>query len=413
MKGLRREANQRMPFFDRTFGLGLVLTLAVAAVYYLVVPAAGLSAAFAFVALAFGWRGIAMMSGASVAEDSRDVVAEERALMEEFRNLLRECASQFNTQFAASRGELGRVQMLLADAINDLTASFGGMHQKTAEQRDLTLSVTSGVTDDESPVQFDEFVRDTSSVMQRVVDNIVGNSKVGMELVELTDNISGHAHDVQGILSEIGAIAKQTNLLALNAAIEAARAGEAGRGFAVVADEVRDLSARTTQFSQQINTLMQSMQVAVKQTELAIQGMASQDMTFALESKQQVENIISTMERQNSARIDALGALGASAEEVEMLVGKAITALQFQDLVSQLLSHVGRRIDALDEVMGQLQALGAALDQDAVTADWRGAIEALRAEQDRITATLKGIEARTNHNPVAQKAMNDGDIELF
>jgi methyl-accepting chemotaxis protein len=249
--------------------------------------------------------------------------------------------------------------------------------------------------------------------MQRVVDSVIGNSKLGMELVELTDSIAHHALDVQSILSEIGSIAKQTNLLALNAAIEAARAGEAGRGFAVVADEVRDLSARTTQFSQQINTLMQGMQVSVKQTENAIQGMASQDMTFALESKQQVENIIRTMERQNTGRIQAIGALGGSASNVEALVAKAITALQFQDMVSQLLAHILRRVEALDGVLQQLNTLGSTLDQEAMTADARGAILSLRGEQGKIIAALKSVESQTINNPVDQKAMTQGDVELF
>jgi methyl-accepting chemotaxis protein len=242
---------------------------------------------------------------------------------------------------------------------------------------------------------------------------VIGNSKLGMELVELTDSIAQHARDVQGILSEIGAIAKQTNLLALNAAIEAARAGEAGRGFAVVADEVRDLSARTAQFSQQINSLMQGMQVSVKQTETAIQGMASQDMTFALESKQQVEKIIRTLEEQDSHRVKALGALAGSASVVETLVGKAITAMQFQDMVSQLLGHILRRVDALGEVLRELSTLGSTLDREAQTIDARAAIASLREEQGKITAALRGLEAQTTHNPVAQKAMTDGDIELF
>jgi methyl-accepting chemotaxis protein len=405
-----------MKFFDKTFGLGLLLTLLVAGVFYYFQPTAGGAPMLAFLALAIAWRASTLLTmheqGASISVRAARH-EEEHALMAEFHNLLRETTQQFTAQFAAARGEIVRVQNLLGEAIDNLTHSFQGMHSLTEEQRELTISVTSGVTDGDTSVRFDEFVRDTSSVMQRVVDSIIGNSKLGMELVELTDQIARHAQKVQGILSEIGAIAKQTNLLALNAAIEAARAGEAGRGFAVVADEVRDLSARTTQFSQQINGVMQSMQISVQQTETAIQSMASQDMTFALESKEQVENIIRTMERQNSARVAAIGALGGSANAVESLVGRAITALQFQDMVSQLLLHIARRLDAMDEVMRQFMALGAALDQEAANDNVHGAIASLRAEQGKIAAALQGIEAQTDHNPVDQKAMTQGDIELF
>lgn len=402
-----------MQFFDKTLAFGLFLTAIVGAAYYFLVPGVGMGALVAFLVLGLGWRGIALMTTRHCAEATAVGHDEDQALLEEFRNLLREAAAQFGKQFAAARGEMQRVQSLLQEAIDDLTVSFQGMHAQTEEQRNLTLTVTTGTTDGANAIQFDAFVRDTSSVMERVVESVIGNSKLGMELVEMTDNIAQHAKDVQSILSEIGAIAKQTNLLALNAAIEAARAGEAGRGFAVVADEVRDLSARTTQFSQQINTLMQSMQVSVAQTETAIQSMASQDMTFALESKQQVENIIRAMEQQNTSRIQAIGALGGSAAAVETLVGKAITALQFQDLVSQLLGHVGRRVDAMDGVMAELNTLGSTLEQEARSHDARGAIASMRAEQGRIISSLKNIEAQTINNPVDQKAMTQGDIELF
>lgn len=401
-----------MGFFDRTFGRGILLTAVVAAGFYVLVPDPGLAPGVAFLLLAVGWRVIAIRENRQV-EAVIDRADEERKLLEEFRNLIGGCSAQFRAQFETARGEIGRVQSLLREAIEDLTESFQGMHAQTEEQRRLTFSVTSGTIEGETQIQFDEFVRDTSSVMQRVVDSVIGNSKLGMELVELTDKIAQHAKDVQAILSEIGAIAKQTNLLALNAAIEAARAGEAGRGFAVVADEVRDLSARTTQFSQQINSLMQSMESSVKETESAIQGMASQDMTFALESKQKVEDIIHTMEHQNIARIEAIGALGASASNVESLVGRAITALQFQDMVSQLLGHVVRRVDALDDAMKHLDVLGQALEREAASVDGPAAIISLREEQAGIIAALKDIEAKTVNNPVSQQAMTQGDIELF
>ena len=402
-----------MQFFDKTLAFGLLLTVIVGGAYCLLVPDTGMAVWVAFVLLGLGWRGVALATEHHCAEATAVGRDEDQALLEEFRNLLREAAEQFGKQFAAARGEMQRVQNLLHEAIDNLTGSFQGMHAQTEEQRNLTFAVTTGSAEGNNTGQFDEFVRDTSSVMERVVESVVGNSKLGMELVEMTDNIAKHAKDVQSILSEIGSIAKQTNLLALNAAIEAARAGEAGRGFAVVADEVRDLSARTTQFSQEIQSVMQSMQVSVKQTETAIQSMASQDMTFALESKQQVEGIIHAMEQQNNARVEAIGALGDSATVVDTLVGKAVTALQFQDLVSQLLGHVGRRMDAMDGVMHELNTLGATLEQEARRHDGRSAIASLRQEQGRIIAALKNIEAQTTNNPVDQKAMIHGDIELF
>ena len=403
-----------MKFVSKTLGIGLGWVALVGGVASLATDGFGLASWAVLVLAGVGWHVIATLSSGDDGKraDSQRLKQEEQALLDEFRRLLDECASQFSQQFVIARSELDQVNALLSEAIVKLTDSFHSMNEHTRRQRDLTVSVT-GSNSGENSRQFDSFVQDTSAVMQRVVDSIVSNSKLGMELVELTESIAARTQDVQSILSEIGAIAKQTNLLALNAAIEAARAGEAGRGFAVVADEVRDLSARTSQFSQQINKVIEAMQVTVKQTEVAIQRMASQDLGFAFESKTRVEEIIATMETQNQSRGVALGQLGGIADDVDGQVGRAVTALQFQDIVSQLLGHVGRRVAALDDVTKLLGELARVLQRTDVSTNTAEVLQSMQSEARRVSERIKDLSQLTGNSPVGQKELNQGGIELF
>ncbi len=146
------------------------------------------------------------------------------------------------------------------------------------------------------------------------------------------------------------------------------------------------------QFSNQLNaargeiaSVQDLLQEAIDALTVSFQDMAARDMRATPESSQQAGDIL----------------------------GRAITALQFQDMVSQLLGHVGCRIDAMDGVMRELNTLGSTLEQEARSHDARGAIASMRQEQGRIIAALKNIEAQTINNPVDQKAMTQGDIELF
>lgn len=403
--------------FNKSFWLGLGWLVLVGIVASLAADKApGLSLWGPLLAAGAGWLVLTVIAGrelASKTEQLRDTKQGEQKLLDEFHTLLEECSNQFSGQMGILRGELGQVQSLLGEAIGNLTGSFTNMHENTRRQRDVTVAVTSGIDDGKSRRQFDDFVKDTSTVMQRVVDSIVNNSKLGVELIELTDNIVARTRDVQSILSEIGAIAKQTNLLALNAAIEAARAGEAGRGFAVVADEVRDLSGRTSQFSQQINMVIQNMQGTVKQTEEAIQRMASHDLSFAFESKKSVEEIVATMEKQNQQRGTAIGQLAGIADEVDVQVGRAVTALQFQDIVSQLLGHASRRAEAIDDVSQHLASLAQTLQRNAAQPNAAGILESLKAETHRVAERLRDMAEVTSRNPVSQIEMQHGDVELF
>ncbi|WP_370298360.1 methyl-accepting chemotaxis protein, partial [Pontibacterium sp.] len=102
----------------------------------------------------------------------------------------------------------------------------------------------------------DQHVQQTVSSIRQQADDI-------SKAVSLSDQLSQYSNQIGSILDTIGDIAQQTNLLALNAAIEAARAGEQGRGFAVVADEVRELARRTHHSTQEIQEMVENMQSSI------------------------------------------------------------------------------------------------------------------------------------------------------
>ncbi|MCK6396504.1 methyl-accepting chemotaxis protein [Zoogloea sp.] len=357
-----------------------------------------------------GWIGLVMASPSRlVAEEAVEQQVSSREVCAAVETLLVDASVSSRNQYQCIRDEVDQVQQMLSGAIASLTGSFHGILAATNAQQAIAMSLASDDTEGDEGMRLDEFVAQTSGVMQRVVDSVIMNSKLGMELVELTDRISKRARDVESILTEISGIAKQTNLLALNAAIEAARAGEAGRGFAVVADEVRDLSTRTSQCSQQIAVVMQGMREGVKGTEEAIEKLASTDMNFALESKQQVEQVLISMEGLNRQRGDAIGHLAEHAHVMDAEVNRAVTALQFQDLVSQLIAHVDRRVNGLTQLMGQFDALSGCIQQAATAGD---AAPLLRVVEE-MRVQLAALEEKTGARPVRQQEVSHGEIDLF
>ena len=309
-------------------------------------------------------------------------------------------AAEFRQQFDAARDELGRLKSIISDAIERLVPDFNAMNSLATQQREHALAIARGAVreGDENAtgnVSISAFVLDTTKMLHSFVDSTVESSKHAMGLVEQMDAVKSQVTQTVKMVTEIDGISRQTNLLALNAAIEAARAGEAGRGFAVVANEVRTLSDRTGEFSRAIRRDMEGIEKSVDSAEMVITRMASQDMVGALQSKQRAESAMANIQLANDSIAESADAINRISAELESKVNDAVTALQFQDMASQLIGHTMTRIDEAERVLGALSGS----DPVAAARDTERKIAAMRQA--------------THHNPVQQQAVASGDVELF
>ncbi|HCI13790.1 MAG TPA: chemotaxis protein [Gallionellaceae bacterium] len=162
------------------------------------------------------------------------------------------------------------------------------------------------------------------------------------ELSRLTGSLKDMAIDV-------GAIAGQTNLLALNAAIEAARAGEAGRGFAVVADEVRNLSTLSANSGKEITRVVEVVNKAIAATLQASDEYAQQDAIMVSNSEKIIEQVLSRFERAAKGLDSSAEVLRRESQLIGSEINDVLVSLQFQDRVSQVLSMVRNDLGKLEK----------------------------------------------------------------
>ncbi|HCT04987.1 MAG TPA: methyl-accepting chemotaxis protein [Pseudomonas sp.] len=197
----------------------------------------------------------------------------------------------------------------------------------------------------------------TSAEVGSLIEALAGQVQAGSTVIE---RLAQQSEQIEVVLTVIHGIAEQTNLLALNAAIEAARAGEAGRGFAVVADEVRSLAQRTQKSTEEIEELIVGLQSGTQQVATIMdnsRGLTDSSVELTRRAGDALGNItrtVSTIQAMNSQIATAAEQQSAVAEEINRSVHQIAVAVDSVADETQLGAQTSRSLADLGQRLGQL-----------------------------------------------------------
>ncbi|MCB1758727.1 MAG: chemotaxis protein [Gammaproteobacteria bacterium] len=364
------------------------------------------------------WCTLYLLQGGVRAFDGKSRNTENSAkaeLLTEMRGVVDICAGGISEVSVQMQEELQQIRLLVADAVGTLQQSFNGLNGFSQTQRDLVVTMLThahgdGKDGDVEAVSFDQFATETDTILRFFIDHVVQISADGMSMVEQIDDMASHMNNAENLLNDVKGIADQTNLLALNAAIEAARAGEAGRGFAVVADEVRSLSQRSDRFNEEIRAALGTTRENIDVAKKTVSKLASKDMSFAIQSKTKVDQMIEHLNTMNSETEVRLEELSRIVDHIDISVGDAVRSLQFEDIVTQLAGHSQAHLERLSAMMTLVRD---GLAQAESTAGDDGSTRASIVSLKERLGEMKSEFDRSRNKPVVQQSMAEGDVELF
>lgn len=294
--------------------------------------------------------------------------------------------------------ETGRNQM--ETAIIDLMVRFSGIVDKLDAALKASEAASEGMGGGLASV-FASGEAELGAVVNSLRDAMQHKEAMLAEI----QGLLGFIVELEKMSADVTGIADQTNLLALNAAIEAARAGEAGRGFAVVADEVRKLSTLSKKTGTLISEKVKVVSIAISAAVKTSQQTAASETKALAASETAIGNVLGNFRQITSGLSESSGILRKESDGIKNEVAMSLVQLQFQDRVSQILSHVRDNIGSLPGY----------LEKSQVEFERSGRLEPVAAGQllKEIESTYAMAEEHSNHGGNSQAAPQNTEISFF
>jgi len=257
--------------------------------------------------------------------------------------------------FAALCKEVDTARELVEVSTERLSVQFRELAGSASDQARELLQIIEYASDvdvDGERMELSEVIRYLDGMLSDMVSKIVRISENGITIMYALDELLEHVKSAESCVSDIQSLTRHTNQLALNAKIEAMRAGHHGRGFSVVADEVRHLSKHITELSGRIREQMDAVSASVNSSYATLQDVTSIDMSENILAKERIDSVMESLLRQNAHFSEVMNNTAERSEQLAQTIGGMVTGIQFQDRTSQRLTGI---VDTL-KVLGDASA---------------------------------------------------------
>lgn len=269
------------------------------------------------------------------------------------------CAS-LASEVADVRSNVNRSKGLIANGIPELSNSFDAINSMVQDQRLALTSLLNNLINAKPPIvefsfrKINEDVASTSQNLSGFAGLVIQSSKLNMDVHFEIEDVATDLARINDLVNGVEWIAKQTHLLALNASIEAAQVGAAGRGFQVVATEIRNLAHRSKQISESIRDSAASANARVLRAQAASSKSASQDLSVLLDSKTHLDKVRGRMKMLDQEIMLLMAEVSYISTTIGQKTGDAVRCLQFEDIVRQILDHIDADLVALANTLQRI-----------------------------------------------------------